>query len=78
MKRITQAARNHVRIRFEIHVERFSPLSMNDSLVRGSVQMSSVRTWAGGRPALCLWPMDQPAAGQNPPDRSPYLRGRGS
>lgn len=48
------------------------------SLVCGSVQMSLVRTWAGGCPAPCPWPMDQRLPGWSPPDLSLSLRGRGS
>ena len=55
----------------------FSSFYLNDSPVCDSVQMSSVHTWAGGRPALCLWPMDQHLRGPNPPALSLYLRGRG-
>ncbi len=40
-------------------------------------QMSLVRTWAGGRPALCLWSTDQHLPESNPPDLSLHLRGRG-
>lgn len=42
------------------------------------MQMSLVPTWAGGHPALCLWPMAQLLPGKNPQDLSLYHRGRGS
>lgn len=52
------------------------PLSDWCSLLCGSVQMTPVPTWAGGRPALFLWPTCH--LWWNPPDLSPSLRGRSS
>lgn len=43
-----------------------------------SVQMSSVRTWAGGRPALCLWITGWRLPEQSPPAPSLCLRGKSS
>ena len=54
------------------------PPSVWITLLCVALQMSLVHTWAGGHPALCLWPTGPHLPGDNPRDPSLFLRGRGS
>lgn len=56
----------------------FQLLCLNDTLLCGSMQMSSAHVWAGGHPALCLSPTDLDHPESNPLDLSQFLRERGS